>query len=203
MAPHIFEQIPAAGSRQIDEPCGGQAHQTRTGVIAHCLVEQSVAVPCRAWDLQVERVIKQRFACPEFREAHGKARCYADPANFFGTPAFEQLDVICNGRIGKERPEGVAPTSIWLNGVDTLNLVNNSKRKTTVYGIKCEELPPDIAYTHSGFHAFLIIEGPEEASVQRWALQRTIQVMCKHAPIPSPGTLPCTPRMYHILLFVY
>jgi hypothetical protein len=148
-----------------------------------------VAGACRVWDLRIERVIKQGFACPKFREAHGKGRDYADPTSFFGTPGFEQLDALCNRRIGKDKPDNVAPTSIWLSGVDALNLLNTSKRKTTVYGIMCEELPPDMAYTHAGFHAFLIIEGPEEASVQRWALQRTIQVMCKHAPIPSQGML--------------
>jgi hypothetical protein len=106
-------------------------------------------------------VIERRLACPKFREAHEKGRDYADRTSYFGTPGLEQLDVLCNRQIGKDKLGDVAPTSVWLNGVDAVNLVNNSRRKSAVHGIMCEELPPELAYTHAGFHAYLIIEGPE------------------------------------------
>jgi hypothetical protein len=151
-------------------------------------------VACRWWDLQIERVIRQQWARPKFRAAHGEGRDYNDPTNYFGSPGFEELDAITGGNIGKGRPPNTPPCSMWWLGADALCLTTWSKRKTTAYGIFCEELPPDMSRTNdAGWGVVIVIEGEEEATDQGYCLQRTVSVLKKHCPMPTNGKLLIAP----------
>jgi hypothetical protein len=90
-------------------------------------------LPCRYRDLQIEGVINSRFADPQFREAHGKGRDYQDATNLFTSPAFEELDAICDGRLGKNKPDHVASTSLWSLGSDAVNLATFTNKKSRVW----------------------------------------------------------------------
>lgn len=57
----------------------------------------------------------------------------------------------------------------------------------TIYGIPCEELPADMAVTHSSFQVVIIIEGREEAADSRDVLKSLLRVAAQHSPIPSDG----------------
>jgi hypothetical protein len=144
---------------------------------------------CRWWDLHIERVIKGKFANPEFRAAHGKGRDYDDPTSYFASEGFHQLDAITGYKVGMNRDHATTyPTSMWLCGADALNLITWGSAKTTACGVLCEELPADMGSTNDAWGIFLVIEGPEEATDQRYCLERTISVMKKHAPMPTAGT---------------
>jgi hypothetical protein len=149
---------------------------------------------CRYWDLQIEDVIKSRFADPQFREAHGRGRDYQDATNLFTSPAFEELDTICDGRLGKNKPDHVASTSLWSLGSDAVNLATFTKKKSNVCGLRCEELPPHLCQTKCSFEPFIIIE--DDAADQTDCLKRTIDVLLKHSPIPSAGKITPPPVDY-------
>jgi hypothetical protein len=144
-------------------------------------------MPCRIWDLRIERVVSSRFADPQFRAAHGKGRDYDDPTNFFGSPGFRELDEICHGKIGRHKPVAVAPTSIWCLGEDALNLTTFTKHKTGVAGLRSEELPSRMSHTRAAFEPLIIME--DDVADPSDCFSRTIDVLLKHGPIPSKGSL--------------
>jgi hypothetical protein len=141
---------------------------------------------CRYWDLKIEEIIRSRFADPQFRAAHGTGRDYEDPTNMFAcSTAFEELDAICEGKIGKHKPEEFPDTSLWSLGSDAVNLTTFTKKKTNACGLRCEEMPPHLSHTKCSFEPFIIIE--DDAADQTDCLKRTIDVLLKHSPIPSAG----------------
>jgi hypothetical protein len=137
--------------------------------------------------LRIERVIASRFADPKFRQAHGQGREYEDSTNFFASPGFKELDAICGGRIGSNRPADVAATSMWSVGEDALNLTTFTKHKTGVAGLKSEELPPHLSHTHAAFEPLLIME--DDVADPADCFKRTVDVLLKHSPIPSGGMI--------------
>jgi hypothetical protein len=141
----------------------------------------------RFWDLGIERVIASRFADPKFRQEHGQGRDYEDATNFFASPGFQELDTICGGRIGKNRPADVVATSLWSLGQDALNLTTFTKHKTGVAGLKSEELPPHLSHTHAAFEPLIIME--DDVADPSDCFKRTVDVLLKHCPIPSVGMI--------------
>jgi hypothetical protein len=148
-------------------------------------LDHSDAVPCRIWDLRIERVISSRFADPQFRAAHGKGRDYDDPTNFFGSHGFRELDEICQGMIGRRKPVAIAPTSMWSLGEDALNLTTFTKHKTGVAGPRSEELPARMSHTRAAFEPLIIME--DDVADPSDCFSRTIDVLLKHGPTPSKG----------------
>lgn len=144
-------------------------------------------VGCRWWDLEIERVVRGKFANQKFREAHGLGRDYDDPASYFGSEGFRILDEVMGFKVGKHRLPATSPTSMWKIGADAVNLITWGSSKHTAYGVCCEELPPDMGTTNSAWGVVVVIEGDEEATNQRYCLERTVQVLKKHAPMRSEG----------------
>jgi hypothetical protein len=171
--------------------------QTRGGSGSLYQLEHNDELPCRIWDLRIERVIMSRFADPQFRAAHGKGRDYDDPTNFFGSPGFRELDEICQGRIGRHKPEAVAPTSMWCLGEDALNLTTFTKHKTGVAGLRSEELPPRMSHTRAAFEPLIIME--DDVADPSDCFSRTIEILLKHGPIPSKGSLTTSLLRCHVL----
>jgi hypothetical protein len=65
------------------------------------------------------------------------ARVTTDPASYFASDAFRQLDADCAGALTREDVH----TVLLSLGGDGVQLLNWGSRTATVAGIKCEDLP--------------------------------------------------------------
>jgi hypothetical protein len=144
----------------------------------------------RYWYFGVEQCIDRLMADP----ATGKhillrsARSTPDTGSYFNSPAYKMLNEDCAGALSQSN---ICTVLLTLGG-DGVQLVNWGSRTATVVGLKCEDMPPELAQKGQAVKPLLVIEGPQEPSVLNHALQAVAKFFHQHAP-SSNGSGICSP----------
>lgn len=147
---------------------------------------------CRYWDLGIHNAIAKFLEDPEIRE-HIKSRAHRttdDPASFFGSPHFKELNEDCAGIL--TQVDAAANTMLVSLGGDGVQLLNWGARTATVIALKCEDLPPHLSQTGRAVSPLIIIEGPTEPSNLNHVLKNTASFLVQHAPsVNGRGAVHC------------
>jgi hypothetical protein len=138
------------------------------------------------------------WANPKFRRSWCSAVDYDDPASFHGSQCFKQLDAECGGfrRHGQPATAGGSEheTMFMQAGGDGLNMNIFGCHSAQVFGLRCEDLHPDDAYTRLAWRIVLVVEGPKECTNLNHALQPLVDEFLRYSPIlsaPGESTLYC------------
>ena len=140
---------------------------------------------CRMWDFGLEQAITKFLDDPVLREnmKNKEHRTIDDPASFYGSPQFQQLDQDCAGALTSNN---VLTMLIGIGG-DGVQLLNWGNRTATVVALKCEDQPPHIVQTGRAVAPLFVIEGPTEPSELNHVFRSTVDKLIQYAP-SSDGT---------------
>ena len=135
---------------------------------------------CRLWFFSPLLFINRLMADPKlaphlYKQRH---RTYNDDQSFWGSPAFQHLNSALGGRL--TQTDSPFKTLVFGIGIDGVQLLNWGSRTATVVGLKCEDLPPSLAFKNSATFPVMIIEGKQEPHVMNHALQLVIDFFKKH-----------------------
>jgi hypothetical protein len=131
------------------------------------------------------------FSDCKFRQAwHGyRASVWDDKEGFHGGHAGQRLVQLLDGRFGANRPPGCADTLLLEIGGDGVQL-SLGNHTTMVMGVRCEDLPPEVSHSKTGWRILLIVEGPKECTNLNYVLQPTVDKLLELCPRISGAGLP-------------
>jgi hypothetical protein len=123
------------------------------------------------------------FSVDKFRQAWHSYRTsvWKDKEGFHGGPAGQRLVHLLEGRLGPSRAPGCADSIILEIGGDGVQL-SLGNHTTMVMGVRCEDLPPNLSHSKTGWRILLIVEGPKECTNLNYVLQPTIDKLLEFCP---------------------